>query len=329
MKLNALEGSPRADPGSRLYGVLVTFRRPETLRGTLHALARQTRPLDQLFVVDNEPVDANLRALEEYREAGLRASYVPMDENVGPAGGYAAGIATATELSDGRRSWIVLVDDDNPPWSDSILEEMERFANDTTRRDPSTGAVGCGGSKFNLRTGRLERLPDAALTGPIRVQTIGNGVWPFYDPAALAAAGSFDAKLFFGFEELDVGLRLGKAGYHLYCNGPLRLDSRRRSGRVGVEVRPRLRAGRPAWRRYYSIRNLIWILRREGSLLGAVWLTLAVGIGKPLLGVLTRVPDGREHARLGFKACRDGWAGRLGRRVEPPEEYEAKLVTHP
>ena len=111
-------------------------------------------------MVDNEPVDANLRAVDGYREAGLRASYVPMDDNVGPAGGYAAGIATALELVDEHRTWIVLVDDDDPPWKDSILEEMERFANDMLARDPATGAVGCGGSSFNLRTARMKRLQD-------------------------------------------------------------------------------------------------------------------------------------------------------------------------
>ena len=115
VKLNPLEGSSEEQPPSVLYGVLVTFRRPEILRATLDALARQTRPLDQLVVVDNEPVDANLRAVDGYREAGLRASYVPMDDNVGPAGGYAAGIATALELVDEQRTWIALVDDDDPP----------------------------------------------------------------------------------------------------------------------------------------------------------------------------------------------------------------------
>lgn len=328
MQLNPLDGSPREEQASTLYGVLVTFRRSGTLPGTLLALAHQTRTLDQLFVVDNEPLEANLRAVEEYRQAGLRVSYLPMDENMGPAGGYAAGIAAAFELSEGRRSWIVLVDDDNPPRSDSILEEMERFANDTIHRDQNTGAVGCGGSKFNLRTGRAKRLPDTELTGPIRVDAIGNGVWPFYVPQALEAAGGFDPELFFGFEELDLGLRLEKAGYHLYCNGLLRFEARRRRGRLGIDVRPRWRSGRPAWRRYYSIRNLIWILRRNGSVLAAAWLTLTAGIGKPLLGLVVGASNGRE-ARLAFKACRHGWTGRLGRRVEPPQEYEPKLVTDP
>jgi len=328
VKLNPLDGSSRDEPPSTLYGVLVTFRRPEALRGTLHTLAEQTRRLDQLFVVDNEPLDANLRVVEEYRETGLGASYLPMDENVGPAGGYAAGIAASLEHVDGHQSWIVLVDDDDPPWNDSILEEMERFANDTKQRDPETGAVGCGGSRFDLRTGKAVRLLDEDLAGPVRVHAIGNNMWPFYDPDALAGIGSFDPRLFFGFEELDLGLRLGKAGYHLYCNGPLRLASRGRTGRLGLEVRPRWRGGRPAWRRYYSTRNLIWILRRRDSVFAAAWLTLTVGIGKPLAGVITLVPDGREHARLSFQACRDGWAGRLGRRVEPPQQYDAKVATH-
>ena len=73
-------------------------------------------------------------------------------------------------------------------------------------RDPATGAVGCGGSSFNLRTARMKRLQDKELDGPVRVDSIGNDVWPFYRPPRAGGARSFDPQLFFGFEELDLGL---------------------------------------------------------------------------------------------------------------------------
>lgn len=322
-----------ADPGlasdearAVLFGVLVTFRRPDTLRTTLRSLADQSRTLDLLLVVDNEPLDANASAVAEYQETGLRAEYLPMEENLGPAGGYAVGIGAALEQAEGPGSWVVLVDDDDPPWSDTIIEDMERFAVDTIRRDAATGAVGSVGSRFDLRRGRADRLRDEELTGAVRVDSIGNNVWPFYSADALRRAGPFEPRLFFGFEELELGLRLERSGYHLYCNGPLMLESRRHFGRLALEVRPRLRRGPPAWRRYYSIRNLIWMLRSNGSLEGAARVTITVGIAKPLVGLITFAPDSPTHARLALKACRDGWSGRLGRRVEPPHDYHPKNI---
>ena len=327
MKLNPLDEPSEEQQPSVLYGVLVTFRRPETLRGTLDALAQQTRPLDQLVVVDNEPVDSNLRAVEGYRAAGLQASYLPMDDNIGPAGGYAAGIAKALDRAQASGSWVVLVDDDDPPRSETILEDMERFAIDTARRDQAVGAVGRGGSRFDLRRGRVDRVLDSELVGPVRIDSIANNMWPFYAAHALRAGG-FEPELFFGFEELDLGLRLEGLGFHLYCNGPLMLEARRRNGRHGRHVRPRLRTSRPAWRRYYSVRNLIWILRSHGSVRGAIWVTLAMGIAKPIFGLVTFAPDSVVHVRLAMKACRDGWTGQLGRRVEPPEAYQPKVKLH-
>ena len=309
-----------------LFGVLVTFRRPDTLRTTLRSLADQSRPLELLFVVDNEPLDANASAVAEYQETGLRAVYLPMQENLGPAGGYAVGIEAALAQAGAPGSWVVLVDDDDPPWSDTITEDMERFAVDTIRRDVVTGAVGSVGSRFDVRRGRADRLRDGELTGPVRVDSIGNNVWPFYSADALRRAGPFEPRLFFGFEELELGLRLERSGYHLYCNGLLMLESRRHFGRVGLEVHPRLREGRPAWRRYYSIRNLIWILRSHGSFWGAARVTLTVGIAKPLVGLITFAPDSTTHARLALKASWDGWSGRLGRRVEPPHDYHPKSI---
>ena len=53
-----MTGCPRrAGPGPGLYGVLVTFRRPDWLARTLDRLAEQDRPLDRLVVVDNGPTE--------------------------------------------------------------------------------------------------------------------------------------------------------------------------------------------------------------------------------------------------------------------------------
>jgi glycosyltransferase involved in cell wall biosynthesis len=308
------------DPQARasLYGVLVTFSRPDTLRETLQSLARQTQPLDRLLVVDNSPLEANAQSVAEYKGAGFEAWYLPMEENLGPAGGYAIGTQRVLdELAESEPGWVVLVDDDNPPWSRTVLEEMARFAEETVRRDPATGAVGAVGARFDVRRGRADRPSDAELTGPVRIDWIGSGVFPFYAPDALRTVGTFDPRLFFGFEDLELGLRLRKRGYRMYANGPLMLEARDAFGELGSDPRRTWRNAGQAWRRYYTIRNTIWILRQNDSLAAAIWTTLTAGIAKPLLGLLAGHSDRVAFLWLSFRACLDGWTGRLGRRVEP------------
>jgi hypothetical protein len=80
---------------------------------------------------------------------------------------------------------------------------------------------------------------------------------------------------------------------------------------------PAWRLDEPGWRRYYHVRNQIFILRRYGSRAAAARRTLVLGIGKPLANLVVSPRRAVGHLRLGIKASRDAWSGRMGRRVEP------------
>ncbi|MEX1124498.1 MAG: glycosyltransferase, partial [Acidimicrobiia bacterium] len=75
----------------RLFGVLVTFRRPEELAKSLDKLLAQTRRLDRLLVIDNGSTPASEREVERYRREGAEVVYIDAGENIGPAEGYARG----------------------------------------------------------------------------------------------------------------------------------------------------------------------------------------------------------------------------------------------
>jgi rhamnopyranosyl-N-acetylglucosaminyl-diphospho-decaprenol beta-1,3/1,4-galactofuranosyltransferase len=284
----------------------------------LRKLAEQTRSLDHLLVIDNHPLEANREAFADYERAGHDATYLPQPDNLGPAGGYAAGMSRALDdLRGTDDAWVVLVDDDDPPRGPTLLDRMTRFAEEMIHRDPSTGAVGAAGARFDVRRGRVDRPRDAELTGPVPIHWIGNNILPLYAVDALRKVGPMDPRLFFGFEELDLGLRLGRDGFHLYANGSLMLEGRRVSGGLGGTPGPSWRNLGVVWRRYYTIRNLIWTLRRNGAAMAAARVTLSVGILKPLLGLLIGPTDRFAFAAASFRGCFDGWTGRMGRRVEP------------
>ena len=48
----------------KLHGVLVTYKRPEAVRDTLAALSRQSRLLDSIWVIDNDPSEELQRDVE-------------------------------------------------------------------------------------------------------------------------------------------------------------------------------------------------------------------------------------------------------------------------
>lgn len=316
-----------ATPGPQLHGALVTFRRPEDLGRTLERLADQTRHLDRLVVVDNDGDDAVAELVERFE--GLVAteiSYLAPAENTGPAGGYALAMTRLLEHCHDD-DWIVLLDDDDPPYYENTFERVSAFAGEMHRADPLVGGVGVSGGRFDFETGRVLRIGDDELGGAIVVDHVTGGGLPTYRVGAVREVGLPTPDLFFGFEELDYGLRMTEAGHALYADGEVWLARRlvkRETGELPPETvsarrarKSSLRLAEPSWRRYYSLRNLIYILRRRGHWWTAVRISLLRGILKPIVNIPVDPRRSWQYLSLGVRALRDGWLGRLGRTVEP------------
>lgn len=293
-----------------LHGVLVTFRRPGELAEMLRRLAEQDHALERLVVVDNDPSEAAAALVAPHGE------YIPAPENLGPAGGIAVGMLRLLEAaSDG--DWIVTLDDDDPPSGPHALGALAAFAEHMAARDPAVGAVGQVGARFDARRGRLVRVRDEELTGPVAVDYIGGNAFPVYAVAAVRALGPFRDDLFFGFDDLEYGLRLRAAGYALYADGDAWRGLRAQAGRLDLDVRPDRRLAQARWRRYYSLRNLVWMLRAQHRPAAALRVSLVTGLGKPLSNLARDPAAAVAHLRLNGLALRDAWAGRLGRTMEP------------
>ncbi len=297
----------------RLFGVLVTFRRPAELADSLRAIVGQTHKLERLLVVDNAPSDEARRLVEA---APVRAEYIAASTNLGPAGGVALGMERLLDTASDR-DWIVTLDDDDPPLDPATFATLCEFAVALSRRDPSTAAVGLSGMRFDRRRGRLVRVPDDELHDAVPVDSIGGNQCPCYSVASLREVGVFRADLFFGFEELEFGLRLRDRGFSLFGHGALWHARRQAKGLLGRTLVPSRAVDGVSWRRYYSVRNLIVILRSHGATASALRVTAVVGLGKPLVNVPRRPRIGLTALRLGVRASFDAWSGRMGRAVEP------------
>lgn len=291
-----------------LWGVLVTFHREELLPETLARIAAQTRAPDQLVVVDNGS-DPGVRSL--VTNAG--AHYIDAGDNLGPAGGISLGMTYVLERAH-PDDWLMLFDDDDPPETPESVAEVLTFAQSCLATNPRTGAAGLVGARYDHRRGQLVRVPDAELDGVVDVDYIGGGQLPVYRCAALLDVGAFDASLFFGFEDLEHGLRMRRAGYRLCVDGGPWLQRRTQNGRAGL-THVASRTWVVPWRRYYTARNLALIAGEHAS--------TTVGWRVAVLGALagaaavTEPRSGVAGATAGLRGAVDALLGRRGRRMEP------------
>lgn len=300
----------------RVGAVLVTHRRPVALADHLDRLAAQTRPPDVVVVVDNDP-GPSTEAVLGARGGVLALRHRPQSTNVGPAGGFALGMAElAAELDDD--DWILLLDDDDPPPRPDSVGELVAFARTCRDTHPRLGGVGTVGARFDPRAGRIRRLGDGELVGAVPVDYLGGNHLPLYRVAAVRDIGGYDARLFFGLEELEFGLRMAEGGWELLVDGERMAANRRGAGRLGDgHGRARVTEAHEPWRAYYALRNLVVILRRRHRAPTAVWVSATRGLAKGGVMAVTGGRAGRQVARADLRAVRDGWSGRLGRTVEP------------
>ncbi len=297
----------------RILGVLVTYRRRDQLAATLRAIAGQTRPLDRLLVVDNAPEPGTDQIVQA---AFPGAEYLPAPENLGPAGGIALGMQRLLGQA-AERDWIMTLDDDDPPRDPTVFATLASLACRQIGSDPSTAAVGLSGVRFDDRRGRIVRVPDAELHGAVSVDSIAGNQFPCYSVRAIRAVGTMRADLFFGFEELELGLRLRDHGYTLYAPGALWYSWRATKGFLGRTRDPSWVLGPWNWRRYYSLRNLVRILRDRGATAAALRVTIVTGLAKPVANLVREPVLALRHLGMNARACRDAWTGRMGRTVEP------------
>jgi rhamnopyranosyl-N-acetylglucosaminyl-diphospho-decaprenol beta-1,3/1,4-galactofuranosyltransferase len=294
-------GEPRAASAGRLpagavAAIVVTWRRRAALETLLAALARQTRPVDHLIVVDND-ADESIGALVA-RHPGP-STYIPSWRNLGSAGGFALGALSA--LARGA-SWVWFTDDDGRPASDGCLAELLSCA---TRRGLALVAPLVLSQEdparlsFRMRRGlRWVDRPDELDAREFlpRHACLFNGA--LFSAEALDVLGMPDYRLFVRGDEVEVHRRALRSG--LSFGTCLTAAMLHPSG--AGESRPILGGrvyvhdpGDPG-KRYYTFRNRGYLSTQPGRrLLG--WLDV-LSFGWYFLAVRHDLGGFREWARL-------------------------------
>lgn len=283
---------------------VVTYRRVASLRDVLLSISEQVPPPRLTVVADNDPQRSAESLVRELRDRWPgQIEYVPVGENLGPAGGWAEAVATAQRWPESRGDYVLVVDDDDLLGSPSLVRELLDVAE---RSGPAVAGVGLRGAHLNQAKALLERVEPPEGSSGLVDYLASNGA-PLYRWAAIDEVGFFERDLFFGFEDLDLGMRLARAGWTLEV-APLP------SLHVVADTSP----NRTAWREYYKNRSLLWILRRHaGPRAVLIALLRSTILGGARLAIETR---NVELMRARWMGSVDGLSGRLGRsRYEPSE----------
>ena len=164
------------------------------------------------------------------------------------------------------------------------------------------------------------KVPDWGLTGP--VDYVPTGHVPAFSVRAVQRCGPMMPELFYGYLEVEFGLRLRRFGCAIYGHGELCRKYRKlaadRRERNNEEPRGPILGLRPYdWRRCYTLRNEIYVLRSSGHTTTALRVAAIRGILKPLAWLPFRPREAAVHLQKNARAILDGWMGRLGRTLEP------------
>jgi GT2 family glycosyltransferase len=281
--------------------VVATFRRATALEDSLRAVIAQSAPPTRIVVVDNDP-EGGAKAVVERLACDTPGStvieHLPMGANTGPAHAWWAGCEHLRTSPD-RGDWLLVLDDDDPLAHPEVIHRLLEVA---TSARPDAAGVGLRGAVLVAARARLQRR-DPSEGSAIEVDYLASGGAPLYRWSAIDEVGFFDPDLFFGFEDLDLGLRLRQHDWTLVAAPQPSLH------RV-ADTATGSSAGSTEWREYYKSRALVHILKtRVGRGPALVAIGRSTLAGSVALGVKDR-SFARPRARL--EGALDGWRGRMG-----------------
>jgi GT2 family glycosyltransferase len=246
---------------SRVIAVVVTWNRRDLLLEALTAVQAQSRPPDQVIVVDNASPDGTAAAV---RSGFPSVRLAETGSNIGGAGGFAYGMALA--LAAGA-DLIWLMDDDTVPGPDA-LRELTRARNAPPGQPPALIAsrvLWTDGREHPLNTPRRKPFATAAeraaaaAAGCIPIRS-ASFVSVLVDAAACRERGLPQADYFLWNDDFEFTTRLLRGNTGWLCPASVVVHKTRTFGSTNVD---------PGERFYYEVRNKIWMLK-TGAPLGPV-----------------------------------------------------------
>ena len=283
-----------------ICALVVTHNRPGDLLRCLDGLARQTRSVDAVLVVDNASGPATALALET--RAGFQVLRLPT--NLGGAGGFAAGLRWSTAHG---YDWTWMMDDDAIPQPTALAElvpSMEHHDGELVAL-ASCVVPDSGVAPPKLSAGGEIEIDRAMFVG-------------FAAPKRVVDEIGFPREDFFIYtDDTDYCWRIQRAGgrvLRVHASVVLHMDWASTGGNVELTLFGRRRLLYPrvaGWKKYYLARNRLLAARPHSARRFVVALAQSV-----TFAVLTMVLAPADTGVV-WSGLVDGLRGRAGARVVP------------
>lgn len=287
----------------------MTFCRPGILTDTIERILSQTLPPSKILIVDNDTERSAEKVVRKF--PGVNIGYHAVGYNSGPAGAATRGLQI---LFDEGFEWVLWMDDNDPPQFPDVIEKL--FEIPVHYTDPERiGMLGAVGVKFDLKKAKTCRFHDNDLKGILEADNVGGGYSPMINRRVYERGVMPDEKLFFGFEELDFSLAIKRAGFVVLISGEELYRHRQKAGRLNFRRKMyAVKNTKTLWREFYSVRNVVYILKyKEKAAMGLASLFLKV-IGKSMVGFRWGWNYGRMNMKYLVSGYYNGWRGRMGRK---------------
>jgi len=299
----------------------MAYNAARVLPRQVEALLRQSRPLQEIIVVDNASTDGTIAMLAERYP---QVTVLRMSENLGAAGAWAAGLSYAAV--ERGYDWVWTFDDDSVPEEgalDCLLSGLARL--DLDGNGHEVGMI--VPMPFNRETG-AHYPPSFWRNGFVKStnKQISHPVW-FADLAiasgslvrreAVRSVGVPRADFFMDVFDFEYCLRLRGHGYRIaVITGAEMAHEIGNTRKVNFPGYKRLWMNQPPWREYYLSRNLTHLAwRLYPNFLTRV--SMARHLAVHFAGVLLFSSNGFACAARIIQGVTDGLRGRLGIRVRP------------
>lgn len=257
----------------KIIGVIVTYNRKELLVDNLNMQAIQSRPLDEIVIIDNGGTDNTLEFVKK-NSFYKKIEYIYLEKNIGCSGAFSKGIEIA--FSKGA-DWIYVMDDDGKPYD---VDTIKILTDKVKQKGFSSSDLIIANSLVIIDKCFLSfKINETFEIDKIKHALKDNCI---VDESKLWNGSLISKQLFyliggpnpiFGFkgEEVDFKNRAKKSGAYIftvfsskYYHPQIKEEGIKFLGKTKYFT------SEPDWKYYYTCRNRIFMLLRDKKILRAV-----------------------------------------------------------